>query len=360
MALGLFRMFSKTYLGIDIGSFSIKIVELSRFGRKTRIENYIQFRVPSQGDSLFRIFGEQNLLLLSDKMAEILNSLLKKAGIREKKAFLSIPDFSTFFTTFELPPMTMSEIPKAVEFEARHHIPFPLSEVTFDWQTIKAKEELGGRKSHKVLLVAVPNKVLQQYQRMATLSNIQLKGLEAETFALMRSSVGEMEKEDPICLVDIGYTSTTISIAENGLLRQSYSFDISANSLTRALVNSLKMNWQEAEKTKQKFGLDPKNHPVFLALRPQINSISKEIERVCQNFYQTEGRKVEDIIFAGGAACLPGLKEYFKVFLKKDIKIANPFHSSNISYPPLLEGRLKEVGPSFAIALGLALRGIGQ
>jgi len=63
---------------------------------------------------------------------------------------------------------------------------------------------------------------------------------------------------------------------------------------------------------------------------------------------------------AGGAASLSGLKEYFKVFLKKDIKIANPFYSSNISYPPLLEGRLKEVGPSFAIALGLALRGIGQ
>lgn len=360
MALGLSKIFSKTYVGIDIGSFSIKIVELSRFGRKTRVENYIQFQVPSQDDSLFRVFGEQHLLLLSDKMAEILNSLLKKAGIREKKAFLSVPDFSTFFTTFELPPMTMSEIPKAVEFEARHHIPFPLSEVTFDWQTIKAQEELGGRKSHKVLLVAVPNKVLQQYKRMATLSDLHLKGLEAEAFALMRSSVEKTEKEEPICLVDIGYTSTTISVAENGLLRQSYSFDISANSLTRALVNSLKINWQEAEKTKQKFGLDPKKHSVFLALRPQIDSISREIEKVCQNFYQTEGRKVEDVILAGGAACLPGLKEYFKVFLKKEVKITDPFYSSNISYPPLLEGRLKEIGPSFAIAIGLALRGIGQ
>jgi len=360
MALGLSKIFSKTCLGIDIGSFSIKIVELSRLGKKIRIENYIQFQVPSQADSLFRVFGEQNLLLLGDKIAEILDALLKKAGIREKKAFLSIPDFSTFFTTFELPPMTMSEIPKAVEFEACHHIPFPLAEVTFDWQTIKAEEELGGRKSHKILLVAVPNKVVQQYQRMATLSNLQLKGLEAETFALMRSSVRETEKEEPICLVDIGYTSTTISIAENGLLRQSHSFDISANSLTQALANSLKTNWQEAEKTKQEFGLDPKKTPVFLALRPQIDSISQEIEKVCQNFYQTDGKKVEDIILAGGAASLSGLKEYFKVFLKKDIKIANPFYSSNISYPPLLEGRLKEVGPSFAIALGLALRGIGQ
>ena len=356
MVLGL----SKTCLGIDIGSFSIKIVELSRFGKKIRVENYIQFQVPSENDSLFRVFGEKHLLLLSDKMAEILDALLKSAGIREKKAFLSVPDFSTFFTTFELPPMTMSEIPKAVEFEARHHIPFPLSEVTFDWQTIKIEEELGGRKSHKVLLVAVPKKVIQQYERIATLSNIRIKGLEAEAFALIRSSVEETEKEDTVCLVDIGYTSTTISIVENNLLRQSYSFDISANSLTRALIDSLKINWQEAEKAKQKFGLNPKEQSVFLALRPQIDSIFREIEKVCQNFYQVEGKKVENIILAGGAASLPGLKEYFRVFLKKEVKIANPFRNSNLSYPPLLEGRLEEIGPSFAIAIGLALRGIGR
>ena len=161
-------------------------------------------------------------------------------------------------------------------------------------------------------------------------------------------------------MVDIGYTSTTISIVENNLLRQSYSFDISANSSTRALINYLKINWQEAEKVKQKFGLDPKEQSVFLALRPQINSISREIEKVCQNFYQTEGKKVENIVLAGGAASLPGLKEYFRVFLRKEIKIANPFRNSNLSYPPLLEGRLEEIGPSFAIAIGLALRGIGR
>ena len=360
MAWSFSKIFSKTCLGVDIGSFSIKIVEVSRFGKRTKIENYIQFQSPSQHDSLFRVFEEENLLLLSDKVSEIIDGLLEKARIREREAFISIPDFSTFFTTFELPSMTMSELPKAVEFEARHHIPFPLSQVIFDWQTIETKEELGGRKTHKVLLVAVPNKVVQQYQRMANLSHLRLKGLEAEAFALARSSIGEMEKEEPVCLVDVGYTSTTISIAEKGSLRQSHSLDISANSLTKRLVDSLKISWAEAERMKREFGLDPKKPSVFLALRSQINLISEEIERVCQNFYQTEGKRIENIIFAGGAASLPGLKEYFKVFLKKDIKISNPFYSSNISYPPLLEGRLKEIGPSFAIALGLALRGVGE
>jgi len=360
MALGITKMFSKNCIGIDIGTFSIKIVEVSRIGKKTKIENYIEFQVPSEEDSLFKVFGDENLLLLSDKISEIIKELLKKAKIKEKNVFLSIPDFSTFFTTFELPSMSVSELPKAIEFEARHHVPLPLSKVTFDWELLKDKKNIGEIREHRILLVAVPNEVIKQYQKLAILCNLNLKGLEAEVFASMRSSINTAENKNPVCLVDIGYKSTTINIVKNKLLEQSHSFDISANNLSKALVDSLKVSWQEAERMKQSFGLNPNKSDIFLALRPQIDAIFKEVESVCHGFYQSNGEKVEDIIFVGGAACIPGLKEYFKVFLKKQIKSSNPFRTSNISYPPLLEDRLDEIGPSFAIALGLALRGVGK
>jgi len=360
MAWGITKMFSKNCIGIDIGTFSIKIVEVSRTGKKNRIENYVEFKVPSQEDSLFKVFGDENLLLLTDRISEIIRELLRKARIRSKNVFLSIPDFSTFFTSFDLPSMPLSELPKAVEFEARHHIPLPLSKVTFDWEVLKDRKDFGEVKKHRILLVAVPNDVIKQYQRLANLCGLKLKGLEAEIFASMRSSVDIAESKRIVCLVDIGYSSTTISIVQNKLLEESHSFDISANSLNKAIVNSLKINWQEAEKMKQNFGLDPNKPSVFLALRPQIDSIFKEVENVCHGFYQSNGEKVENIIFVGGAACISGLKEYFKVFLKKEIKSSNPFRSSNVSYPPLLEDRLNEIGPSFAVALGLALRGVGK
>jgi len=360
MVWGITKMFSKGCIGIDIGTFSIKIVEVSRIGKKIKIENYVRFQVPSKEDSLFKVFGDGNLLLLSNRVSEIIKGLLKRARIKEKNVFLSIPDFSTFFTSFNLPSMPMSELPKAIEFEARHHIPLPLSKVTFDWELLKDKKDFGTIKEHRILLVAVPNDVIKQYQKLAILCNLNLKGLEAEIFASMRSSVELVESKKPVCLVDIGYASTTINIIKNKFLEQSHSFDISANDLNQALIDSLKVNWQEAERMKQDFGLSPNKQSIFLALRPQIDAIFKEIENVCHSFYQSNGEKVENIIFVGGAACIPGLKEYFKVFLKKEIKVSSPFRTSNISYPPLLENRLDEMGSSFAIALGLALRGVGK
>jgi len=360
MALGITKMFSKSCVGIDIGTFSIKIVEVSRIGKKTKIENYIKFQVPSKEDSLFKVFEDRNLLLLSNKVSEIIKELLKKARIRGKDIFLSIPDFSTFFTTFELPSMPMSELPKAIEFEARHHIPLPLSKVTFDWVLLKDKKDFGEIKKHRILLVAVPNDAIEQYKNLATLCGLNLKGIEAEIFASIRSSVELVESKKPICLVDIGYTSTTINIVENKLLEESHSSNISSNNLNQAIVNSLNVSWQEAERMKQDFGLNPDKQSIFFALQPQIDTIFKEIENVCHSFYQSHGEKVENVIFVGGAACISGLKEYFKVFLKKNIKVSSPFRISNVSYPSLLEDRLDEIGPSFAVALGLALRGVGK
>ncbi len=360
MSLNPFANFHKSCLGIDIGSFSIKVVHLSRLGKNKHLKNYLKFQFPSQEDSFLKVFSDESLLLLSDKAGNILKNLLKKSKIKERNVFISIPDFSTFFTTFELPPMTKSELSKAVEFEARNHIPFSLSDVVFDWQEIKTKKEKGKVVNHKILLIAVPTKVIHQYQRLASLCNLNIKGLESEIFALTRSSVNEVGKEEPVCLVDIGYTTTTMSIVKNGFLRTSHSFDISANDFTKVISQSLNINWPKAERIKSETGLDPRDKEIFPLLRPQVDLIFQKIDKVTQNFYQKEGEKVKKVILTGGASCLPGLKEYFKVFLKKDIYISNPFYASNVSYHPLLENQLKKIGPSFAISLGLALRGVGK
>jgi type IV pilus assembly protein PilM len=346
-------IFSKNCLGIDIGAASIKLVEVSGFGKKKKLENYAEFQLPPTTSSIKTFHGE-NLLLVSDKVSEILQAVFKRAKIKQKKAALSIPDFSTFFTTFTLPPMTESEIPQAVEFEARHHIPLPLSEVTFDWQIIEKEEMLPGVKL-KILLVAVPNKVLQNYQRMATLSQLEVKGMEAEVFGLIRSSIPEDKYQNPVCLVDIGWQSTTVSIVEKKNLRVSHSFDISGTGLTRTLSQKLNIDFEEAEKLKKEYGLDPHREDISKILISEIDSLALEIEKVCQDFYQSEGKKVENLVLSGGTALLFGLREYLETRIKKNVQIADPF--SSVSFPSILEPRLKELGPSFAVALGVALMG---
>jgi len=346
-------VFSKNCLGIDIGASSIKIVEVSSFGKRKKLENYLEFSLPPNSSSIKTFHGE-TLLLLSDEVSEILTSLFEKTKVKQRKAALSLPDFSTFFTTFSLPPMPEAEIPKAVEFEARHHIPIPLSEVTFDWQILEKKEEMAGVKL-KVLLVAVPNKVLKSYQRMATLSQLKVKGMEAEVFGLVRSSIPEEISRNQICLVDIGWQSTTVSIIENRNLLVSHSFDISGTGLTNALSKELNISFDEAEKLKKEYGLDPKREDVSKVLSSKIDFLVGAIEKVCQDFSGTEERKIENVIIAGGSALLFGLKEYLEIRTKKNVQIADPF--SNVSYPSVLNSRLKEIGPSFAVAVGVGLMG---
>ncbi len=345
-------IFSKNFVGIDIGASSIKVVELSLSDKKSRLKNYAKFSLPENGK--VKIFQSDGTAVLSQQSADVIRAILEKAGIKEKKVAFSIPDFSTFFTTFSLPPMNKEEIPKAVEFEARHHIPLPLQEVSFDWQIIKKEQSFPGL-SLKILLVAVPNKVLESYQRVAALSGVELNGMEAEVFGALKSSIPESLSKKPVCLVDIGWQSTTVSVVENMALKESYSFDISSKRMSEMISSALSVSFAEGEKIKIQVGLDPQKKEVINVLLPEINSLAFEINKVANNYFQEGGNKIENIILTGGTAPMFGLKEYISEKTKRKTIIANPFLKTQ--FPSILDKRLQSIGPSFSVALGVAMMG---
>jgi len=344
---------SKKFLGIDIGTSAIKIVELSKRGDKVKLENYGEMVIKTADEKVFRTF-ERSTLLLSDKdISEAINNIAAKAQILTKDAFFSIPDFSTFFTFLELPPMTQQEIPSAIHFEARQHIPLPLSEVVLDWSIIEDK--IPGRKKSniKVLLLAVPHEVVNQYQEIAKLCQLRLVSLEAEVFSLVRSFV--KNKKNIVGLVDMGAQTATFNIVENANLKMTHSFDFSGNELTSVLSKSLNISYNEAEELKRKYGVSTPEMPVGRILVPFIDLLAGEIDKISRNFYKTEGKEIEKIILAGGVALLPGLGEYLSKWFKKPIEIGNPF--IEFLCPAGLEDILKNMGPAYAIAVGAALRG---
>jgi type IV pilus assembly protein PilM len=360
MGLLPFRIIPKKCLGVDLGTSSIRILELSRWGDRIKLENYGEMSAKALYVKPFRTF-EKNTLLLSDKnISKAIKAILEDTKIKTRQAIISIPDFSTFFTNFELPPMTKKELEEAVVYEARRHVPLPLGEVTLDWQVV------GGKLNHKqgtmleVLLAAVPNEVINQYKALAEASGIELFALEAEVFGLLRSLVEEEDKR-PIALIDVGAQTTTCSLIYNRILRTSHSFDVSGNQLTELVAKSLSVDYKRAEKLKRKYGLLPgkeiqEGKDIRKILLPIIDIMIREIERICKDFSTTEKKEIQKIIIAGSSALLPGLKEYFQENFKAEIEIANPF--SEIFYPPILEKTLKEIGPAYAIAVGMALRGV--
>jgi type IV pilus assembly protein PilM len=120
----------------------------------------------------------------------------------------------------------------------------------------------------------------------------------------------------------------------------------------------LGINQDLAEEMKKKYGILPtevaEGKEIREILIPLINSLLSDIEQTFLRFKNTEGKEVEKIILAGGGANLPGLLQYFQNYFKKEAEIANPF--KKIYFPAILEEKLKEIGPSFSIAVGLAQR----
>ena len=346
--------FPKKMIGVDIGTSSIKMVELSRWGGGKTLENYGEVKSASLLKGQFKSPDGGSYLFSASHVSKAIKAILQEARMKTKAAIFSIPDFSTFFVSFDLPPMSEKEIPDAVRFNAPQYIPLPISETTLDWKLISGVP--GNKQSNlKVLVVAVANQVIQEYQRIAQMSGLELYALEAEALAVTRALVKDNKKI--ICLIDVGVQSTTVNIIDKGILKKSYSLDsVSGNRLTHAVASAIDKSYAEAENIKHEQGLLSKEESVRSTLYLLIDPLLLEVRKICSEFSQYEDKEVEEIYLTGGTANLPGLKEYFSEVLKKEIKIPNCF--ADFLYPPILSDTLSEMSPRFSIAIGVALQGL--
>jgi len=340
-------------VGVDIGTSSLKIVELSKFGRGMTLENYGEIKSISFLKESFRETKKGNYLLSSGLVSKAVRAVLDEARIRTRAAVFSIPDFSTFFVSFELPPMSSSEIPEAVRLNAPQYVPLPISETTLDWRLISGVPG-DKRSSLNILVIAVANQVVQEYQRVAKSAGLELYALEAEALAAVRSLIKNDRK--PALLIDIGAQSTTVNVIDKGILEKSYSFDFSSNQLTYAVSSSTDKIYAEAEEIKRREGIISKEKSISDALYLMIDPFLAEINKITSEFVQSEGNEIEKIYLTGGTANLPGLKEYFAEVIGKKIEIPNCF--SDFIYPPILGDKLKEISPSYSVAVGVALGGL--
>lgn len=347
----LFRFRPKKFLGIDIGTSAIRIIEISRKSQTYKLENYGELKT-SSFKRPFRVFQKNTLSLSNKEVARGIQAISQEAGIETKDVSFAIPDFCSFFTNFELPVMSEEEIPQAIQYQVRPYIPLPLEEVTLDWSIIEGQVQ---KSPLKILLVAIPNDIVSQYREIARLAGLKLKFLESEVFPLARSSIKNEKEKKIIGLIDIGARSTTCSILEKGILKTSHSFKIGGNELTEVIARSLNIDYNKAEGVKRNQGLIP-DKDTRKILVPLVDSILEEIKKAFRNFYLEEGKEIEEIILAGAQVLMPGLKEYFSAALKKEILIADPF--LNIASPPGLTDTLKEIGPCYSISVGLAMKGL--
>jgi type IV pilus assembly protein PilM len=354
---GLFKL--KSFLGIDIGASTVKIVELGRNGKMRSLENYGEMSVAFGQNS----DNKGDFFIGQDIASQAIQYICEEAKIKTRDVSFSIPDFYTFFTNLKIPYINKKDISEAIKYEIRPYIPLPLSELTLDWVIINNGNGDKGKASIEILTAAIPNDVIRQYQDISESAHLKLRFLEPEAFALARSIYWSGFK-GVVGLIDIGARSSTCNVLEEGVLKMSYSFRIAGNEFTERLARSLNMDYNEAEKIKMKYGISGENISglnngngnISKILSLSVDLIGEEMKKVLRNYYQEKGKEAEKIIITGGTAWMPGLREYFSSILGKEIVILNPF--INIEHSQVLKNVLEKKGPFYAIAAGLALRGL--
>jgi type IV pilus assembly protein PilM len=356
------KLLPKSFLGIDLGTSAIKIVELSAFAGRIKLENYAELPTQTFHQRQFLVPEKSTIFLPGEDIAGAIRIVLSEAKIKTRDCVIAIPDFLTFFTTFDLPKMTKEELPQAVKIEARKYIPLPLKDVTLDWQVIEKSSNLQKEKQLTILSVAVPNEIVYKCQQIAILANLKLLALEAEIFGLVRALIKKGEKLTG--LIDMGARTTTCSLVEKGVLKVYHSLNISGSALTEKIARELGVEWELAEKLKRYWGIS--NPPPSWTsemkavlgeiLTSSIDPILKEINKIFEHPYLKEGKEIDKIILTGGVGLMPGVLQLFQNYFKKEVELADSF--SNISYPSILKENLKKIGSTFAVAVGMALRGL--
>ena len=371
--MSLFNFGSKSKLGIDIGTASIKIVEMETSGR-FKLKNYGLFELKSEDESLSlsnsNIDKNKTHVQLSD--ADIvwgIKETLTRSKIMARDAVASIQSFSTFATVISLPYLSEEEIAKAVQLEAKKYVPLALSEVILDWSIVNAStdtiaaanarnKEAGKSVSAplvEVFMVAVPKAETLRYQNIIRQAGLNLRALEIENAALIRSVIGN--DQSPTAIINIGGRSTSILIIDRGIERLSRNYEVGGFEITKSIARAMNVDLKRAEELKRSLGLIKEtSNTARQVMSSLVDLIVFEARKTIHNYEDARSIKIDKIFLVGGLANMPGFFDYFKEKLNSDISLGNPL--ARIVIPPELAPIRPELNSTFSVALGLAMRNI--
>lgn len=358
----LFSKEVKSVLGVDIGTSSIKIVQLRREHGKVILETYGAIALgPYAGVEIGRATS-----LPADKIAEALKDVIREANVTTTDAAISIPYSSSLVSIIKLPASVEKQLAQVVPIEARKYIPVPINEVLLDWFVV------GGGKGHaaqdgkiEVLLVAIHNDTITKFRTIGSDATLATAFFEIEVFSAVRASLDHGIA--PVAVVDMGAATTKFYVVERGLIHESHIINHGAQDLTLAASRGLAITVAQAEERKRKFGLkEPsaasqlvENAPgqggnLKQSLELSLTPLMAEISRTVSAYEQRAGQTLGALVLTGGGATLKGLKEFAQSKIQTELRLADPFGKTQA--PAFLENILKEAGPEFSVAVGLALR----
>ncbi len=348
----LFTRKTPQVLGLDISSTAVKLLELSRSGNRCRVEAYAVEPLPPNS------VVEKNITDV-EAVGEAVRRAVKRAGTRSRNVAVAVAGSAVITKVIPMPgSLSDDEMYSQIELEADQYVPYPLEEVSLDFEVLGPSES--NPDTVDVLLAACRTETVDMRTAAVESGGLEAKVVDVEAYAtenayqLMLDQVPDQGVEKTVAVVDIGATMTTLNVLHDMKLIYTREQVFGGKQLTEEIMRRYGLSYEEAGMAKRQGGLPENYEPEVL--EPFKEAMCQQVSRSLQFFFSSsQYNSVDHIILAGGSASIIGIAELIQERLGIDTSIANPFASMSLS-SRVKPQSLSNDAPALLIACGLALR----
>jgi type IV pilus assembly protein PilM len=354
-------------IGLDIGSHSIKLVEIDHAKRGRLLRNFGVAPVPPGAIV-------EGSIKDVEAVSAAIKGLFRNLRIRNRNVAISLAGYGVIAKRITLNKMAESEIEKAIQEEAEKYIPYDINEVNLDFTILNPEKEAKGGTDQEpesttseqvdVLLAAAKKDIVEEHVELLRAANLSPGVLDADVFALQNSVEISIDRpEGNYGIVTIGAGELGINVVYGGMSAFSRDSSYGGAQITAAIMSEYGVSFDTAERIK--LGgteLDArKKEGVGKIVTNEISAWVKEIKRALDFVATTyPDEEINEILLAGGSSRIAGLRSYLEQETHIPVVYLNPFKNLIMSSKFFDLDYLDYMAPQAGVAVGLALRSIGD
>jgi type IV pilus assembly protein PilM len=337
-------------LGLDIGSNSIKAVELDWKRKSPRLKAFGMIHLPPEAivDGAF---------MDSASIVDSIRSLMEGLKVKTKRVAVSLSGHSVYIKTINVPSMSKDQLEESIKWEAEQQIPFDIEDVNIDFQILDTQ---ASPDQMPVLLVAAKKDMINDYTAVIEEAGLNPSIVDVDPFAIENAYnlTYESAVDEVAALVNIGASVMNINILQGGTSAFTRDISIGGRQITEEIQKRLKMTYEEAEtlKVKERDAGD-QNAEVEKIIQATAEQLATEVRRSLEFFAASSSLgEIKKIYLSGGCARIGMLPSLIEERIGTSVEVFNPFSRIEYNMEEYSPEYIKEVGPLAAVAVGLALR----
>jgi len=347
----------KPLLGLDIGSNSIKLIQISEERGRYKLERFGIMHLPPE-------LIVDGAVMDAGSVVETIKGLFEEQKTKIKDVAFSVSGHSVIVKKIMLPPMSEEELAESINWEAEQYIPFDINDVNMDYHILEEGEDSDGKGQMSVLLVAVKKDKLLEYTSLVSEAGLTPIVMDVDAFALenMFCLNYDFQPGEISALVNLGASVMNINILKDGQFSFTRDVSVGGSRYTEAIQKDCNLSYDQAEEAKKGLDVPDVEKDAVEAVIQAVNlEVASEVSRSFDYFKTSSGsERIDKIILSGGTARIKGLEECLAEKIEIPVEIANPFKNIDVDFKRFDSTFLKEIAPIAGIGVGLALRRKGD